>query len=134
MAKIKDQETVYDEPSSNTVHSIVNHSCPKDNQIGILQQRATYIQQPDTNSDPEGYQTLTLGTSPVGFSIEENTDSFIRISIGEEGGMGFWSVGGLEDLVTIFNDFERRRGSTIRYRVTKEVVSPDGTVHSTTFE
>lgn len=118
--------------------TIVNHGNPKDGEIGIEDMHVNYTQPADTCSDVETpYQRLRLETVGVEFFPEENTDTFIRMQIGGSEDCGFtpyWSIDGLEDLVKIFNDFERRRGSTIHYKVTKEVTMPDGTIKTTIHE
>ena len=118
---------------------LVNHGYPADNQIGINEMNAGYIQRNDTMGDSEMWQQLRLEAVSMEFDKNENVDSFIRMSVGKKNPdevdvEDFWSVNGLEDLVRVFNDFERRRGSTIHYKVVKEVTYPDGTVHTGTFE
>lgn len=120
---------------------IVNHGYPKDQEIGVVDMHTTYIQQTDTcgDSEQEPYQQLMLETVGVEFCEKENTDAFIRMRVGkkypdEVDVADFWSINGLEDLVSIFNNFERRRGSTIQYQVTKIVTLPDGTKEETKFE
>ena len=118
---------------------LVNHGYPNDRQIGINELNAGYIQKNDTMGDSGMWQQLRLEAVSTEFDKNENVDSFIRMSIGkktpdEVDVEDFWSINGLEDLASIFNDFERRRGSTIHYKVVKEVTYQDGTVHTGTFE
>lgn len=118
---------------------LVNHGYPADSQIGINEMNAGYIQKNDTMGDSEMWQQLRLEAVSMEFDKNENVDSFIRMSVGKKNPdevdvEDFWSVNGLEDLARVFNDFERRRGSTIHYKVVKEVTYPDGTVHTGTFE
>lgn len=118
---------------------LVNHGYPDDRQIGINELNAGYIQKNDTMGDSDMWQQLRLEAVSTEFDKNENVDSFMRMSIGkktpdEVDVEDFWSINGLEDLARVFNDFERRRGSTIHYKVVKEVTYPDGTVHTGTFE
>lgn len=124
---------------TNYQHKMVNHGYPHDLETGIVDMNATYIQRNDTFADSDKWQQMTLETVGLDFDENENTDSFIRIKIGKRNGgevdiEKFWSVNGLEDLARLFNDFERRRGSSIHYKVIKEVTHPDGTLHTGTFE
>ena len=118
---------------------LVNHGYPADGQIGINELNAGYIQNNDTMGDSDKWQQLRLEAVSTEFDEKENVDSFMRMSIGKKDPdevdiEDFWSINGMEDLVRVFNDFERRRGSTIHYKVVKEVTYPDGTVHTGTFE
>lgn len=118
---------------------LVNHGYPDDNQIGVNETIAGYIQRNDTMGDSDKWQQLRLEAVSSEFEERENVDSFIRMSVGkkvpnEVDIEDFWSINGLEDLVRVFNDFERRRGSTIHYKVVKEVTYPDGSLHTGTFE
>lgn len=129
---IKDLHTEY-------TSQLVNHGYPDDNQIGINKMNAGYIQKNDTVGDSDMWQQLRLEAVSTDFDKNENVDSFIRMSVGKKDPdevdvEDFWSVNGLEDLARVFNDFERRRGSTIHYKVVKEVTYPDGTVHTGVFE
>lgn len=129
---IKDLHTEY-------TSQLVNHGYPDDNQIGINEMNAGYIQKNDTVGDSDMWQQLRLEAVSTDFDKNENVDSFIRMSVGKKDPdevdvEDFWSVNGLEDLARVFNDFERRRGSTIHYKVVKEVTYPDGTVHTGVFE
>ena len=129
---IQDLNTGYIKP-------MINHGFPKDDQVGIVDMNVRYIQRNDTMGDSDNYQQMTLQTEAVEFDEKENVDSFIRMSIGpktpdEVDIEPFWSINGLEDLAQIFNNFEKRRGSTIHYKVVKEVTYPDGTVHTGIFE
>ena len=121
------------------VSQLVNHGYPADEQIGINEMNVGYIQKNDTMGDSDMWQQLRLEAVSMDFDENENVDSFIRMSIGkkvpnEVDVEDFWSINGLEDLVRVFNDFERRRGSTIHYKVVKEVTYADGTIHTGTFE
>ena len=105
---------------------IINSGFIKNEEIGIETQVVRYIQNTDTcDMNIDGYQYLTLKTVGVDFNEEDNTDSFIRISIGsnnhdEESGISnFWSVGGPEELIEIFNDFARRTGMSCRWEINK---------------
>ena len=117
---------------------LVNHGYPKGEEVGIVDMHVNYIQPSDTCSDTETpYQQLHLETVGVEYDPEENTDAFIRMQTGcpEDVDIApYWSINGLEDLVKIFNDFERRRGSTIHYKLTKDVTLPDGSVKVTDYE
>lgn len=118
---------------------LVNHGYPRDGQIGINELNVGYIQRNDTCGDSDLWQQLRLEAISTEFEEKENVDSFIRMRVGKKTPdecdiEDFWSINGLEDLVSIFNNFERRRGSTIHYKVIKEVTYPDGTVHTGTFE
>ena len=118
---------------------LVNHGYPADGQIGINEMNAGYIQKNDTMGDSDMWQQLHLEAVSTDFDENENVDSFLRMRIGKKNPdevdvEDFWSINGMEDLVRVFNDFERRRGSTIHYKVVKEVTYPDGTVHTGTFE
>ena len=118
---------------------LVNHGYPADNQIGINEMNVGYIQKNDTMGDSDMWQQLRLEAVSTEFDEKENVDSFIRMSVGKKNPdevdiEDFWSINGLEDLAHVFNDFEHRRGSTIHYKVVKEVTYPDGTVHTGTFE
>lgn len=121
------------------ISQFVNHGYPADNQIGINEMNVGYIQKNDTMGDSDMWQQLRLEAVSTEFDEKENVDSFIRMSVGKKNPdevdiEDFWSINGLEDLAHVFNDFERRRGSTIHYKVVKEVTYPDGTVHTGTFE
>ena len=123
----------------NYISQLVNHGYPDEGQIGINEMNAGYIQKNDTMGDSNMWQQLRLESVSLQFDPKENVDSFLRMSIGkkDQGEVDvedFWSISGLEDLVRIFNDFERRRGSTIHYKVIKEVTYPDGSVHTGVFE
>lgn len=109
---------------------IINSGFIKDEETGIETQVVRYIQNTDTvDMNIDGYQYLTLKTVGIDFDEKDNTDSFIRISIGsnnydeksdEESGItNFWSVGGPEDLIEIFNDFARRTGMSCRWEINK---------------
>lgn len=109
---------------------IINSGFIKNEEIGIETQVVRYIQNTDTvDMNIDGYQYLTLKTVGIGFDEKDNTDSFIRISIGsnnydeksdEESGItNFWSVDGPEDLIEIFNDFARRTGMSCRWEIKK---------------
>lgn len=118
--------------------TIVNHGYPEDEEIGVVDMHVNYIQKSDTCSSVETpYQQLHLETVGVEFDQNENTDAFIRMQTGCPEDVDitpYWSINGLEDLVKIFNNFERRRGSTIHYKVTKEVTLPDRTIKTTIYE
>lgn len=131
-------EPINDIPTKYT-SQLVNHGYPEDSQIGINELNAGYIQRNDTMGDSDMWQQLRLEAVSAEFEEKENVDSFIRMSIGKKTPdecdvEDFWSINGLEDLARVFNDFERRRGSTIHYKVVKEVTYPDGSVHTGTFE
>ena len=118
---------------------LVNHGYPADNQVGINEMNVGYIQNNDTMGDSDKWQQLRLEAVSTEFDEKENVDSFMRMSIGKKDPdevdiEDFWSINGLEDFARIFNDFERRRGSNIHYKVVKEVTYPDGTVHTGVFE
>lgn len=109
---------------------IINSGFIKNEEIGIENQVVRYIQNTDTcDMNIDGYQYLTLKTVGLEFDEKDNTDSFIRISIGsnnydeksdEESGItNFWSVCGPEDLIEIFNDFARRTGMSCRWEIKK---------------
>ena len=127
------------EPNEELRSIVVNHGVPKDNQIGIVDMRVRYIQKNDTWGSGDNYQQIVMETKGVEFSEKENTDSFIRMGIGPETPdevdvENFWSINGLEDFAAIFNDFEERRKSNIRYEVIKRINLPDGTVEEKHFK
>ena len=112
------------------LQQIVNDSTPDPGKIGVVETRVTYIQENDTWGNVSQLQQMILATQGVGYSEDEGTDAFIRMKIGkihpkEADICDFWSISGLEDLVRIFNDFQRRCGTNIRYKVTK-IVTPEG--------
>lgn len=124
---------------TNYISQLVNHGYPDEGQIGINEMNAGYIQKNDTMGDSNMWQQLRLESVSLQFDPRENVDSFLRMSIGKKNQgevdiEDFWSINGLEDLVRIFNDFERRRGSTVHYKVIKDVTYPDGSVHTGVFE
>ena len=104
---------------------IINTCYTKDDQIGIDTQVVRYIQNTDTwDMNIDGNQYLTLKTVCGGdFSEKDNTDSFIRMEIGDEHSeqciSPFWSIAGPEDLVEVFNDFARRTGMSCRWEIKK---------------
>jgi hypothetical protein len=112
------------------LQQIVNDSMPSDGKIGVVETKVTYIQENDTWGESDQYQQIILTTKGVEYCDDEGTDAFIRMKIGksypsEVDICDFWSINGLEDLVRIFNDFQRRSGTNIRYKVTK-IVTPEG--------
>lgn len=114
------------------LQQIVNDSMPDDGKIGVVETKVTYIQENDTWGHANQFQQMILTTKGVagGYNEKENTDAFIRMKIGkihpkETDICDFWSISGLEDLVKIFNDFGRRSGTNIRYKVTKIVTPSD---------
>lgn len=112
------------------LQQIVNDSTPDVGKIGVVETRVTYIQENDTWGNVSQLQQMILTTQGMGYSEDEGTDAFIRMKIGkthpkEVDICDFWSISGLEDLVRIFNDFQRRSGTNIRYKVTK-IVTPEG--------
>lgn len=129
------------QPVSDTRQTLVNHNYPDANEIGVLGMHATYIQNTDDMDDgPCPYQLMTLeSVAGDGFEPDTNIDAFIRMKIGrtrpDQDDVGdFWSIIGPEDLIRVFNDFERRRGSTIRYSITRTVTKPDGTKEETIYD
>jgi hypothetical protein len=121
------------EPNEEPRGIVVNHCIPKDTQIGVVDMKVRYIQNNDTWGSSDKYQQVIMETKGVEFSEKENTDSFIRMGIGPETPdevdiENFWSINGLEDFAALFNDFEERRKSNIRYEVIKRVTLPDGSV------
>lgn len=127
------------EPNEERRGIVVNHGLPKDTQIGVVDMRVRYIQNNDTWGDSEKFQQVVMETKGVEFSEKENTDAFIRMGIGPETPdevdmENFWSINGLEDFAVMFNDFEERRKSNIRYEVIKRIILPDGTVEEKHFK
>ncbi len=114
------------------LQNIVNKSIPDANEIAVGETTVKYLQENDTWGESEQYQQMIFTTVGLadGYNEKENTDSFIRMKVGksepnEDDVCDFWSINGLEDLVKIFNDFQRRSGTNIRYKVTKIVTPPD---------
>ena len=118
----------------------VNHSLPEEGEIGVQDQRIRFIQNSDTWDHPGNCQYMTLQTIPVEFSEKDNTDSFIRMSIGdvqpdqigqhstsddESDVVNFWSVDGPEDLIQIFNEFAKRTGMTCRWKIEKYYIAEE---------
>ena len=106
---------------------LINSSIIKKGELGVDTQVVRYVQNTDTwDMNIDEYQYLELKTVGVdGLNEEDNTDSFIRISIGsndhdEESGISnFWSIDGPEELIEIFNDFARRTGMSCRWEIKK---------------
>lgn len=109
----------------------VNHGCPQDGEIGVVEQAATFIQHSDT-CDEDRYQYLNFKTVGVDFDKKDNTDSFIRVSTGDPfvgydekhtDVAPFWSCNGPEEIVALFNKFAERTGMTCRWKCEKYHVS-----------
>lgn len=104
----------------------VNHGFPHDEEIGVMEQNATFIQHSDTN-DEERYQYFRVETSGVDFDPKDNTDSFFRVSTGDPFAYNpdktdvapFWSCMGPEDIVAMFNEAARRMGMQCRWKCEK---------------
>jgi len=113
--------------------SLVNHGMPENSQIGINNQKITFIQKSDTWDDSEKYQQMTFESIGVDFDINDNTDSFLRISIGARSNdpedepdiAPFWSVDGPEEIVRIFNEVAKRFGWKCRWRLEKVYPDPE---------
>lgn len=113
--------------------NIVNHGFPDQNknEVGVVQQQIQFIQHSDT-MDSDRYQYLTFKTEGVEFEPQDNTDSFFRISTGDEFAYNdsktdvaqFWSCNGPEELVNLFNEAARRFGMSCRWKIEKFNVKP----------
>lgn len=110
---------------------IVNHGFPKDEEIGVMKQSATFIQHSDTN-DEDRYQYFRVETSAVEFDPKDNTDSFFRVSTGDPNVYNpdntdvaqFWSCTGPEEIISMFNEAARRMGMSCRWKCEKFYVQP----------
>ena len=109
----------------------VNHGFPHDEEIGVMEQNATFIQHSDTN-DEDRYQYFRVETSGVDYDPKDNTDSFFRVSTGDPFAYNpdktdvapFWSCMGPEDIVAMFNEAARRMGMRCRWKLEKYYVQP----------
>ena len=114
----------------------VNHGFPKDEEIGIMEQNATFIQHSDTN-DEDRYQYFRVETSGVDYDPKDNTDSFFRVSTGDPFAYNpektdvapFWSCMGPEDIVAMFNEAARRMGMRCRWSCEKHFVDIEDPYH-----
>lgn len=110
---------------------LVNHGLPKDEELGVVEQKMTFIQNSDT-WDSDRFQYANFETRAVDFSAEDNTDSFIRFSIGDMSVYNekktdiapFWSCEGPEEIVEMFNEFAKRSGMSCRWKIEKYHVRP----------
>ena len=122
-------ETPNNKESQVRSTKMVNHLYTKNDEVGLAEFMVRYTQNEDTCGIGDNYQMLRLENVGLEFNAKENTDAFIRMTTGNPGPdddavSPYWSINGLEDLVTIFNDFEKRRGSNIRYELSK-IVTPN---------
>lgn len=114
----------------------VNHGFPHEEEIGVMDQNATFIQHSDTNDD-ERYQYFRVETSSVAFDPKDNTDSFFRVSTGDPFAYNpdktdvapFWSCMGPEDIVAMFNEAARRMGMRCRWSCEKYYVDIEDSAH-----
>lgn len=110
----------------------VNHGYPKGEEIGVTEQSIQFIQKSDT-CDIDRFQQVNFKTVGLGYDERDNTDSFIRVSIGDPYMIEkmdqneeiqtdiapFWSCQGPEELVELFNIFAERTGMTCRWKLEK---------------
>ena len=114
----------------------VNHGFPHEEEIGVMEQKATFIQHSDTNDD-DRYQYFRVETSSVAFDLKDNTDSFFRVSTGDPFAYNsnktdvapFWSCMGPEDIVAMFNEAARRMGMRCRWSCEKYYVDIEDSTH-----
>ena len=107
---------------------VTNNSFPKDGKVGVSEMKVSYIQENDTCGESGTYQQLSIEVVPMEYVEKENIDGFLRISIGpreenETDVCKYFSIDDLCDFEEIFNDFERRRGSNVRFKITKEFIN-----------
>lgn len=90
------------------IAKIVNTPYPKDMEIGIEEIKVTYIQNSDTNDDPEHYQRISistqasLGGGELPFYVNVSIPNF------DDGTPGHWSLDLTEDINPILEDFKKR--------------------------
>ena len=86
---------------------IVSTPYPEDMEIGIEGVKVTYIQNPDTNDNPEHYQRITLSTETV---CGDDMPYYVNVSIPnfDDGTSGHWSLDLSEDFTPILEDFNKR--------------------------
>lgn len=91
---------------SNTT-KIVTTPYPKDMEIGIEELKVTYIQNPDTNDDPEHYQRITLSTE---VACGDEMPYYVNVSIPnfDDDTPGHWSLDLSENFTPILEDFKAR--------------------------
>ena len=114
----------------------VNHGFPHEEEIGVMEQKATFIQHSDTNDD-DRYQYFCVKTSSVDFDPKDNTDSFFRVSTGDPFAYNpdktdvapFWSCMGPDDIVAMFNEAARRMGMRCRWSCEKYYVDIEDSTH-----
>lgn len=93
---------------------IKNSDYIKDGEIGIAEMSVTYMQEADTNDNPDNIQVMKLTAIPGDSCMVEydpqNPIYYINIEIepNEDGTPGHWSVSEFEDLRQIFDDFMQR--------------------------
>ncbi len=92
----------------NRKQKIVATCYPKDLEVGIEEMSVTYVQNPDTNDDPEHYQYLKITTQTT--TSGSQMPYYVNLSIPnfDDETPGHWSLDLSEGIEPLLQDFKER--------------------------